>query len=162
MGILRRVEEYCYDISTLGKIGYWPFGGVIASLFAFPVIIIGKLLRSFNITFFNWVTLLAVIFVFLVVWLASKFISEEFAQNIVIDKIVGLIVTFIYVPFYFKLAVFGFVIFHIINFARRALIYRNIYHKTENLPFGLGIILGDVVAGIISNLIIHLVIWMTV
>ncbi|MCF7799514.1 phosphatidylglycerophosphatase A [Candidatus Babeliales bacterium] len=162
MGILRRLEEYCYDIATLGKIGYWPFGGIIASLFAFPVIIIGKLLHGFNITFFNWVTLLSIIFVFFIVWLASRFISEEFSQNIVIDKIVGLVVTFIYVPFYFKIAVFGFIIFNVINFSRRALNYRSLYRRTENLPFGLGIILGDVVSGIISNLIIHLVIWIAV
>ncbi len=159
MKFLENIKEHCYKIATLGRIGRWWFGGIIATIFAFPVIVLGKFIYEFSSTFFYWSTGITLIISFLIVWIATKHISTQYSANIVIDKVIGMCVAFFFVPLHWKMILFGFILFNVINFLRPILFRKSLGDNIEKLPLGVGIISGDIISGITSNLIMQLIIW---
>ena len=160
MFILKKLNEISFDIASLGKIGKWNGGGILASSFAFPIILIGNILFDFSPAFFYWSLAVLAGISLLIIFLAVNFVAaDRYPSDIVLDKVWGMIVTFAFVPLKWKLMIFGFVAFHIINFLRPFLFNKSLGERLEHLPFGVGIWAGDLVSGFFCNIFLQLIIW---
>ncbi|MFC1560844.1 phosphatidylglycerophosphatase A [Candidatus Latescibacterota bacterium] len=138
--------------------GYFPVArGTFSSLL---VIILYFLLSDY--LNFNRIWIFLPFLYFLGVWSASR--CEVFwgkdNGRIVIDEIVGMLVTVVFLPLNFKIACIGFFLFRAFDIFKPPPIRR-----LESLPRGWGVMTDDLVAGIYANLvlrfIIHIFPWVT-
>ncbi len=107
-----------------------------------------------NLSQFLFVILSIVVAIYVSNWLANAEGAKD-PQIVVIDEIVGLFTTFLWLPCYpdWIVLVLGFVLFRIFDIWKPWPI-----KKFEALPGGFGIVLDDIVAGIFANILLQ--IWM--
>ena len=88
-------------------------------------------------------------------------IQTEAGQEakIVLDKIIGVMAAFIYVPLKLRVVIFGFILFHVINTFQVFNFYKRIIKYAESLPGALGIIGSDILSGLLVNLFLQLIYW---
>ena len=119
MFILEKLREMSFNIASFGKLGEWSGGGILASFFAFPIILIGGALFDFSSSLFYWVLAILAGLSFFVFFFAVNLVSsDKYSSNIVLDKIWGMIITFAFVPLKWKLMVFGFARYGWLSFSR--------------------------------------------
>lgn len=159
MLIMNKIKEICFNVATFGKLGEWWIGGFLSTVAAFPILFSGRLLYDVSPNLFWWSILVLFILSFVSIYLALNVISDEYPSVIVLDKVWGMIVAFAYIPLQWKLILFGFVLFHLINFLRPLLFCKTLGKKIDELPFHLGVIVGDLVSGLICNLFLQLIVW---
>ena len=162
MVILEKIKEICFNVATIGGLGKWRTGSFLASLLAFPLLIFDRILYDISPTLFYWFICLFLVFCWLVIYFALNFISDEYPSTIVIDKVIGMMITFAFIPLKWKLMVFGFIFFHVVDFFRPLVLREGLGRKINELPFGLGILAGDAVSGVICNLFLQLIVWLMV
>ncbi|MFQ6116326.1 MAG: phosphatidylglycerophosphatase A [bacterium] len=100
-------------------------------------------------------SVLAIVFLLFVgVWAATEVEKEagRDAPIIVIDEIVGMLITLIFLEKSFKWLAFGFVLFRFFDITKLFPA-----RLSERLPNGWGVMMDDVVAGIYSALVLRLV-----
>lgn len=89
--------------------------------------------------------------------LAEGFAGSKDPQIVVIDEIAGQFVSLIFLPFNWKIAAAGFLLFRLFDiwkpFPARLI--------QEKMPGGWGIVGDDLMAGIYANLILQLIVWKT-
>lgn len=101
---------------------------------------------------FLWVLLLGA----LGVWASGvtcQYFKKQDCQYIVIDEIVGLMITMIGIPITGYELVIGFLLFRLFDVVKPV----PVNWVDKKLKNGLGVMLDDVVAGIYGNLIMHLI-----
>jgi phosphatidylglycerophosphatase A len=86
----------------------------------------------------------------------EKFFNRKDPSEVVLDEMVGLWISVLFIPFSLKIVLLAFIIFRIIDIFKPYPI-----RKAENLRGGLGIMLDDCIAGIYTNIIIRLIIIVT-
>ena len=160
MLFLEKIKKISLNIATFGRLGrLGRVGGIIASVVAFPLIFSGKFIYEISPQFFWWMVAIFSAISFFVVFLANLYLPEEDSSRIIYDEVIGVLVAFIYVPLAWKIMVFGFILFHIINFLRPFLFCNFLGRKIENLPLGIGIFAGDLISGLVCNLFLQLMVW---
>lgn len=87
--------------------------------------------------------------------LAEQSFQEHDSQKIVIDEIAGYLVTMLFIPFHWKYAIAGFVVFRLFDIMKPWPI-RLIDQKWKR---GWGIVGDDLLAGIFGNLTMLVLIW---
>ena len=162
MAILEKIKKFSFNIASIGGLGRWKTGNFVASLLAFPLLAVDRILYNFSSTLFYWFVALSLGFGWLITYFALKFISDEYPSSIVINKVIGMMITFAFIPLKWKLMVFGFIFFHIVDFFRPILLREGLGRKINELPFGLGILAGDIVSGVICNVFLQLIVWLMV
>ena len=136
-------------ISTMAYIGYFPFiSGTIGSL-------IGTL------TFYVLSTTTSIIYVCLIVMTTAiglyastayeKLVNKKDPHEIIIDEYIGMLFSYIFLPFSFRLLIIGFALFRFFDIIKPYPI-----RKFEKLPGGIGIISDDIVAAIYTNIILRI------
>ncbi len=84
---------------------------------------------------------------------AEEYYGRKDSSEIVIDEVVGMLITLFLIPFDWKYIIAGFVIFRIMDiikpFPGRA---------AEKIPGGTGVMLDDVIAGIYANIVMQLIV----
>lgn len=101
-----------------------------------------------------------VAFFFLAVWvagLAEVIFGAKDPQRIVIDEIVGMLVTLVLLPLSWKTALVGFVLFRVFDIWKPF----PIRLVQDNIPGGWGVVGDDVVAAIYANLILQILVRIT-
>ncbi len=146
-----------YVIATSFGLGFSPWiSGTVGSLG-------GVLLFALAV---KWVTCLplylgAIVLLFaLGVWAASAIEKEKGAKDpgiIVIDEVVGMMITYIAVPFSLKYLLIGFVLFRILDILKP--FPANTCEK--KIPGGWGVMLDDVVSGLYAWGALQLIILLT-
>ena len=82
-------------------------------------------------------------------------LSEEWGEDpskVVIDEVVGMWITMIFIPFTWINVLLGFILFRFFDIAKPLGV-----RKMENLKGGLGVMMDDVLAGVYSNIILYLI-----
>jgi len=136
-------------IATVGFIGYSPVApGTMGSLAAALVFF---LIRSY-LSPWPFAAGLLILFA-LAVWSAQQMAARERTesekidpQEIVIDEVIGMAVTLVFVPLNLKTIGLGFLLFRIFDVTKPFPA-----RPAERLPGGWGIVMDDVVAGIYAN-----------
>ncbi len=83
---------------------------------------------------------------------AEKIIKQKDPGCIVIDEIVGMAVTMIGIPFSVSTAIFGFIVFRLLDILKPF----PIRYFDQKIKGGTGIVIDDVIAGCIGNIILHI------
>lgn len=137
-------------LATIGPIGHVPKGGgSIAAVFA---ALCWYFFMGNNFT----VQTCAVVIVFFVGVRVSNNLEKHWGKDsnkIVIDEVLGMMVSLLFLPISVELVVIGFILFRFFDITKIFGI-----RKTERLPKGWGVMVDDLLAGIFSNLILQVLI----
>lgn len=138
-------------IATLGPIGYLPAPGTCATLATIPFVFLLSFLFPNQ-----YIYLLITFFIFLFSLFAVSRVHYLFAQTdpreIVIDELVGCLITFWGVQLNTTMVITGFILFRFFDILKVGGIKR-----FEQMHGAWGIMLDDVVAAFVCNLILRLV-----
>jgi len=136
-------------IATYFFVGYLPKApGTWGSLFALPL---AWFLNKLNLTYYVAILL----FITSVgIWASYKTASElgnEDPDEVVIDEVAGILVTFLFVKPTFLSLLLGFILFRLVDITKPFPI-----KKIEKIPYGVGIMVDDLLAGVYTGLILVL------
>ena len=154
-----RVKSWSFKVATLWSLGEWWLGGIFASTLAIPFLLLLQSVFWLSQPLFYWsIALGAIIFLVLIQWALLHDPDKE-PSVIVLDKIIGVMIAFAYVPLQWRIIVFGFIVFHILNKLRPFLPYRRIMRLLDRLPGVFGVLSGDILSGLLVNFFLQLIAW---
>jgi phosphatidylglycerophosphatase A len=140
-------------LSTFFGAGYSPIApGTAGSVAAIPLYV---LLRWLGLPWLD----VAVIVVLCVVgfWagtLTARHYGREDPGYVVLDEVVGMLLTLAFIPLTWVGVVIGFFLFRAFDIVKPPPA-----RQLERLPGGFGIMMDDVMAGIYANLVLRLLVW---
>jgi phosphatidylglycerophosphatase A len=138
--------------------GYSPIApGTAGTLIAVLIYILEYIIFKTNCIITNLIIVLIMLYPSIKLGDAGeKFFNRKDPSEVVIDEMIGLWVSVLFIPFSLEIALLAFIIFRIIDIFKPYPI-----RKLEKLKGGLGIVLDDFMAGIFTNIIIRLIITLT-
>jgi phosphatidylglycerophosphatase A len=148
---LRKMKYFILLLATGFGAGYSPFApGTLGTLIAIPVYYFLSEIPSpiYEITLIG--------FVFLSVWIsenAERLFAKKDDPRIVIDEVIGFLITMLWVPKTTGFVIIGFFIFRFFDILKPFPIRR----LEKGFKGGFGVVLDDVVAGVYANIILHLI-----
>ena len=137
-------------LGTVGGVGYAPvLPGTLGTMVGVAVYVL------FSRFFPQTVSYIIMLAVFLVggIWVATKcsqYFEGHDSPSIVIDELVGFLITMLFVPFTFRFILLGFILFRVIDITKPFKI-----GKIEKVSGAWGIMGDDIAAGVLANLIIQ-------
>jgi len=137
--------------ATLGPIGYFPCSGTFATLFA--VVILRWFPSSSSYHYAILFGLLYCVAHFCIQKILVEYINDD-PSEIVIDELIGALVTFYGIPLTPLWLVLGFILFRFFDITKPGPV-----GWSERLPGAYGILLDDVVAGLLSNIILRVLLY---
>jgi len=138
-------------IASFFYIGYLPFmPGTFGSLAGLGVYF---LIRN-NIWAYVLLVMVLVVLGFLVSGRFEKIMGKKDDQRIVIDEVVGIFLSLLFVPYDLRLVAAGFIIFRILDTLKPFAIRR-----LQNLKGSSGVMLDDIAAALCTNIILQLFLW---
>jgi phosphatidylglycerophosphatase A len=139
-------KTYCRVASLFG-VGRSPImPGTAGCLVALPFYIFIP-----NLGFFAFVALSLTTIAFLVSGPAEKAYGSKDPKFIVIDDFAGQLVTFLFIPFSWKLVLIGFFLFRMFDMLK---IYPA--NEAEKYPGAAGVVGDDIIAGIYANIVLQI------
>ena len=145
------MNRFFLVLATGFGVGYSPVApGTLGTLIAIPVYYFLSAIPSpiYEITLIG--------FFFLSVWISENaeiFFGKKDDQRIVIDEMIGFLITMLWVPKVTHFIVIGFFLFRLFDILKPFPIRR----LEGGLKGGFGVVLDDVIAGVYANIILHLV-----
>lgn len=141
-------------IATVFGIGYIPKGGGTVAAIAFCV------LFYFGVHY-NYISQTGLILFTIITFAAGVLVSNQLeaqwgkdSGKIVIDEVLGMAVSLLWLPINFTIIVMGLILFRIFD------IWKPLYIKrTEKLKGGWGVMTDDLVAGIYSNIVLQIIVY---
>jgi phosphatidylglycerophosphatase A len=147
----KRMKQFILFWATGFGVGYSPIApGTLGTLIAIPVY---YFLSEIPSPIYE-ITLIA--FFFLSVWIsgnAETFFRKKDDQRIVIDEIVGFLITMLWISKTPRFILIGFFLFRFFDILKPFPIRR----VDKTLKGGFGVVLDDVIAGVYANIILHLI-----
>ena len=137
-------------LGTVGGVGYAPvLPGTLGTMVGVAVYVL------FSRFFSQTVSYIIMLAVFLVggIWVSTRcnqYFEGGDNPSIVMDELVGFLITMLFVPFTFRFILLGFVLFRVIDITKPFKI-----GKIERISGGWGIMADDIAAGVLANLIIQ-------
>jgi len=155
------------NISTLGPIGYLPAPGTWASMITLVIIYWLHLLHISTYAYALFIFLSCIVAWYAVVYSLDYFrtrashrqMGKNWGLNhdpseIIIDEVVGCLITFFMVPLTIKSMIFGFILFRFFDIFKPCGL-----KMLEGMGGAWGILLDDIGAGILSNLILQVLLY---
>lgn len=141
-------------VCTFGYLGYIPFApGTIGSAAGLAVYAVARMAGS------GWIDLGAILLLFAAgAWSGTR--AEQHFGGVdpgpmVIDEVMGMLLTLFLVPVSWPGALLGFMIFRVLDVIKP---YPSA--RLERLPGGLGVMADDAMAAVYSNLTLRLLLWL--
>ena len=145
------MKRFILILATGFGVGYSPIApGSLGTLVAIPVY---YFLSNISSPIYE-ITLIG--FFFLSVWISENaeiFFGKKDDQRIVIDEIMGFLVTMLWVPKTAILMVVGFFLFRFFDILKPF----PIRHLEKRFKGGFGVVLDDVMAGVYGNIILQMI-----
>lgn len=141
-------NSVCAWYATMGPLGYFPASGTVATFIT--VCALGLLPHSSSSHYFLLIGLLYLA----AYWCIKKILNtihEEDPSEIVIDEVIGSLVTFCFIPLTPLNLIVGFTLFRFFDICKWGPV-----GTLEKLPGATGILMDDVMAGLISNIVLHI------
>jgi phosphatidylglycerophosphatase A len=149
------LKKFFLFLATGFGVGYSPVApGTLGTLIAIPVY---YFLSEIPSPLYE-ITLIA--FFFLSVWISENaeiFFGKKDDQRIVIDEIMGFLITMLWVPKTIRFIIIGFFLFRVFDILKPFPIRR----LEKRLKGGFGVVLDDVAAGVYSNIILQIISYFT-
>jgi phosphatidylglycerophosphatase A len=145
------MNRFVVILATGFGVGYSPFApGTLGTLIAIPVYYFLSEIPSplYEITLIG--------FFFLSVWLSENaeiFFGKKDDQRIVIDEVVGFLITMLWIPKSIRFVVIGFFLFRFFDILKPFPIRR----LEKRFKGGFGVVLDDVAAGVYANIVLRLI-----
>jgi len=145
------MRHFTLLLATGFGVGYSPRApGTLGTLVAIPVYYFLSNVPSplYEITLIG--------FLFLSVWVsgnAETFFKKKDDQRIVIDEIMGFLITTLWVPKTIRFVIIGFFLFRFFDILKPFPIRR----LEKGFKGGFGVVLDDVVAGVYANIVLRLI-----
>jgi phosphatidylglycerophosphatase A len=145
------MNHFILLLATGFGVGYSPVApGTLGTLIAIPIY---YFLSEIPLPLYE-ITLIG--FFFLSVWVSENaeiFFGKKDDQRIVIDEMVGFLITMLWVPKTLLFIIMGFFLFRFFDILKPFPIRR----LEKKLKGGYGVVLDDVMAGVYANIILHLI-----
>jgi len=145
------MKHFILLLATGFGVGYSPIApGTLGTLVAIPIYYFLSEIPSplYEITLVG--------FFFLSVWVsenAERFFGKKDDQRIVIDEIIGFLITMLWVPKTIPFIIIGFFLFRFFDILKPFPIRR----LEKGLKGGYGVVLDDVLAGVYGSIVLHLI-----
>jgi phosphatidylglycerophosphatase A len=145
------MKRFILFLATGFGVGYSPIApGTLGTLVAIPIYYFLSEIPSplYEITLVG--------FFFLSVWIAEnagRFFGKKDDQRIVIDEIIGFLITMLWVPKTIPFIIIGFFLFRFFDILKPFPIRR----MERKLKGGYGVVLDDVLAGVYANIILQVI-----
>ena len=142
-------------LATGFGVGYSPIApGTLGTLIAIPIYYFLSKIPSplYEITLIG--------FFFLSVWIsdnAERSFGKKDDQRIVIDEIIGFLITMLWLPETLRFIIMGFFLFRFFDILKPFPIRR----LEKGLKGGYGVVLDDAIAGVYSNILIRIIFYFT-
>lgn len=135
------------NIATLGFVGYLPAPGTCATLCTLPLVVA----LSFVPHWYPAVLLCTVVASFYIIGRVLHYYFPRNAdpQEIVLDEVIGTLITFGTLPITWHSLIIGFALFRFFDISKPLFI-----KKLQEIPKATGIIIDDVAAGVIAHAIL--------
>jgi phosphatidylglycerophosphatase A len=143
------ITKLITHIATLGPIGYLMAPGTVATCITIPF---AFLLQSYtpNAIFYGAICSILLISGCCIVHKASKTFGHHDPSEIVLDEVIGCLISFWAISYSTPAIACGFLLFRFFDISKICGI-----RSLEKLSCGWGIMLDDVLAGLITNLILR-------
>jgi len=142
--------KLCKYIATLGPVGYLPAPGTMGTLATLPLVYFLSSLFIFDQCLF--ILLFTCISYFIIKNALQYFLVTD-PSEIILDEVVGCLITFIGINFSWQSLFAGFVLFRLFDILKPFGIQR-----LEKIPGACGILLDDCAAGLLANIILYFLI----
>jgi phosphatidylglycerophosphatase A len=145
------MNRFIVILATGFGVGYSPVApGTLGTLIAIPIYYFLSEIPSplYEVTLVG--------FFFLSVWVsgnAERLFGKEDDQRIVIDEVIGFLITMLWVPKTIRFIIIGFVLFRFFDILKPFPIRR----LEKRLKGGFGVVLDDVAAGVYANIVLRLI-----
>jgi len=149
------INRFVLLLATGFGVGYSPIApGTMGTLLAIPVYYFLSNISSpiYEITLTG--------FFFLCVWISENAeiaFGKKDDRRIVIDEIVGFLITMLWVPKTILFVIIGFFLFRVFDILKPF----PIRHLEKGFKGGFGVVLDDVVAGVYANIILQIISYFT-
>ncbi|MFH1831224.1 MAG: phosphatidylglycerophosphatase A [bacterium] len=157
--MLLKIRELCFKTATLGPLGHFALGGLIATLCLTPLLYLIQILYWFNATLFWIIAACAILSIIFTIHYALAYPTDKDSSVLVLDRALGFIIVFWSIPLGFKIISVGFFFFTLLNFLRPFILHRLWDINLERLPGALGVLAGPTLTGLFINLFFQLVFW---
>jgi len=144
--------NWCVRIATLGPLGHMNAAGTLASLVALPLVYWLHWLAQNQSTYLLYTSILFLIGLFITRCALNHMKRNDDPSEIVVDEIVGCLLTFWGIAFTTKAIVIGFILFRLFDISKVAG-----SAQAERLGGATGVMLDDVIAALLSNLLLRLI-----
>ena len=145
------MNHFILILATGFGVGYSPVApGTLGTLIAIPIY---YFLSKIHFPLYE-ITLIG--FFFLSVWIsenAEKFFGKKDDQRIVIDEVIGFLITMLWVPKTLLFVIIGFFLFRVFDILKPFPIRR----LEKGFKGGFGIVLDDIVAGVYGNIFLKMI-----
>lgn len=145
------MQRYAVLIATWFHVGKAPRApGTWGTLAALPLVF------AFHVLGAYWLMGLSIVMFPVAVWAAEHFESltgTHDSRQIVVDEVLGMMITMVLLPVTWQAYVAGFVLFRALDILKPF----PIGHFDRKVKGGVGVVVDDVVAGIIANAVLQIV-----
>jgi len=145
------MKHFFLFLSTGFGVGYSPVApGTLGTLIAIPIY---YFLSKIHFPLYE-ITLIG--FFFLSVWIsenAEKLFGRKDDQRIVIDEVIGFLITMLWVSKTIGFVIIGFFLFRFFDILKPF----PIRHLEKGFKRGFGVVLDDVVAGVYANIVLQII-----
>lgn len=155
MDLFERAKNCLYQAATFSIAGNHPWGGAAASALAYPLIMLGRMVYVFSVDFFYNTFIIALLLFLGMLQFVLDSLPLDRRNDIVVNRILGLVIGYYYVPLQLRFIIMSFIVFHALRSMLPRLILSNWKIDLEASPGLFGVISLDIVTGIATNVCMH-------
>jgi phosphatidylglycerophosphatase A len=152
------IKKSCVLITSCGMSAHIPLGSLFCSLYAFPLILLIRVVHRFLPAASPWFIGLLLVVSFFALWLALRLPAQE-QPVVTIDKVCGMIIAFAYVPLSWKIAIVGFCAFHLVRMLLPFVAQRLAQCDFYRYGAFWGYLLLAGISGLLVNVLLQIMVW---
>lgn len=156
MELFERAKNLLYQATTFSVGGNQPWGGAAVSLLAYPLIALGRMVYLFSVDFFYNLFIVLLLALLGMLQFVLESLPVDRRSDIVINRILGMLIGYYYVPLQLRFILLSFIIFHAIRSILPRFILNQWKLDLEACPGLCGAISLDIATGIATNVCMHL------